>query len=535
MTSGGYAPVYEPGADRGAPPGPRHAEGISKYYRTLRENVLLIVACVVVCVAAAGIYVAVAPRTYTAQAELLVSPAPSSDNTLFGLPVLHATADPTRDVLTAATLVTTTQVANAVIDQLNLHTTPGEVLQHITVTPIAQSNLLAVQATASTPEGAQKLANAFATQVVAVRTDALHKAIAAIIPGLQAQVAALPPAQRNGAGTLGDQLSQLQQLQSSNDPTLSVASLADLPTAPSSPRTKLALAAGLFGGLILGIAAAFAWSALDPRVKREEQIRDVLRAPILARIPQVRARRRPRPLVPDELPFQAIEGYRTLRTMLTSRAGGQPQALLVTGSAPSEGKSTTALCLAVALAQGGSRVILIEADLRRPTFSGVLGLDPQYSTDQVLINEVTLEEALVPVKIDGAPLRVLASYRAGVELADRLSVAVARRLVADAKQLADVVVIDSPPMTTVIDALPLAQFSDEILVVARLGHSRVGKLIELDELFRAHGTYATGVVLVGVDNKQYGYSHYYSEAQGPRGEQRGGDEPRRGEQSVPVG
>jgi len=522
------------------PPKARLAiSGFRRYMRTLREHLLLVVACTVATVAAAAVYVKTAPRKYQSTAELYVAPAPVSDNILAGLPVIHSSGDPTSDVLTASSLITTTEVAIAVVAALHLHATPGDILAQIQATPIGQSNLVGVQADASSAVVAEELANAFAKQVIVVRTAAVHAAIAQILPGLRDQVAALAPAQRNGPGSLGQQLSELKGLQTRNDPTLYVVAPAELPASPYSPRTKLALAAGLLGGLILGIGAAFAWTALDPRLKREEQLQDLIRVPILARIPRVRTKPKPRPLRPDELPFPALEGYRTLRTILAVRAEGEARAYLVTGSAPSEGKTTTSMGLALALAQGGARVILIEADLRRPTLSNALGLEPRFGTDQVLIGEVSLAEALLPVKIDGTPLRVLASHRSGVELADRLSFAVARRLIEDAKQLADFVVIDSPPITTVIDALPLVQFADEILVVVRLDHSRLRKLVELDELFRAHGKYASGIVLVGVEAPHDGYGYYNSEGEhrpvAGRMDLRGGDGAPGGTRSLPTG
>ena len=479
-----------------------------RYYRTVRENVWLLVATVVVCMAAAAGYVVKAPRRYSSTAQMLVSPAPASDTTLFSLPVIHSSTDPTRDSLTAASLITTNQVADAVRSQLRMSTPASTVLQNVQVAPVGQSNLLAVQATAGSAAGAQRLANAVADQAVSVRTQALHRAIAAVLPGLRAQVAGLPVGQRSVPGTVGDQYNQLLQLQQANDPTLAVVSPAQLPDAPFSPNTKLSLAAGLLGGLILGIAAAFGWSALDPRLKREEQLREIFRAPILSRIPPLRRRQGSRPINPEDVPDSVFEGYRTLRTMITARAAGEPQAYLVTGSMPSEGKTTSAMCLAVALAQGGAGVILIEADLRRPTMNEALGLRPDHGTDQVLIGEVPLSRALLPIRVNNVPLKVLTSNRSGVHLADRLSFARAQRLIDEAKREADFVVIDSPPLTTVIDALPLAQHADEILIVARLGHSRVRKLIELEQLFAANGTSASGIVLLGVEQSQSDYSYY---------------------------
>lgn len=496
--------------------------GFQRYYETLREHVWLIVACTVVTVAAAAAYVAAAPRTYTAQAELLVNPAASQNTVVFPLPVLHTTGDPTRDVLTAAGLVTTPEVARAVIGELHLSETPSQILKKIQASPLGQSNLVALQAQASTAGQAQQLSNAFVTQAIAVRTAALHAALAQVIPGLKASVVALPLGERAGAGSLGDQLGQLKQLQKGRDPTLAPAAPAELPTGPTSPKAKLSIAAGLFGGLILGIGAAFAVGALDPRVRREEQLRELFGSvPVLARVPRVAGTPKPGPLLPADLPVTALEGYRTLRTTLATREGRGPRAYLLTSSAPSEGKTTSAIGLAVALAQGGGRVILIEADLRRPMISSALGLKVDVGIEQVLIGEVELGDALTQVRFDGRPLHVLAAHRSGVELADRLSYVVARRLVEDAKGLADFVVIDSPPLTSVIDALPLAQIADEVLVVIRLGQSRLAKLSRLGELLRQQDADPSGLVLIGVTGGAGSGYDYYSATEEQHKRERG--------------
>ncbi len=190
-------------------------------------------------------------------------------------------------------------------------------------------------------------------------------------------------------------------------------------------------------------------------MRREEQVRELLKGvPVLARIPQVGRRKSPGPLIPNDLSLPALEAYRTLRTSLATRASGKPQAYLLTGCAPSEGKTTSAISLAVALAQGGGRVILIEADLRRPRIAASLGLTPEIGTEQVLSGESTLRDALMPIWFDSTPLHVLPARGAGAGLADRLSFAVAQHLITAAKEQADFVVIDSPPLTAVIDALP---------------------------------------------------------------------------------
>jgi capsular exopolysaccharide synthesis family protein len=485
-----------------------------RYLRLLRERVWLILGCAAVVFAATALYVAVAPRKYTAQATMLVQAANPAATVLSTLPVLHQTGNPTEDVLTGASLVTTTRVANAVVSSLHLNISGADALGSVQASPVGQAGLVAVQAEASSPQRAQKLANGFVEQTIALSTASMHAAINAELPTLRTQLATVAPSQRYIAGSVGQQLQELEQLLHQNDPTLTLISPAALPTAPSSPKVKLTLVAGLLGGLLLGVGAAFAFHALDPRLRREEQLRDLFGVPVQAKIPREPSIAQGwRPLLPGDLSFPAQEGYRTLRTMLTSRAAGRPRTYLITGSSPGEGKTTTAINLAVSFAQGGSRVILIEADLRRPTIAGTLRLEPDWGTEHVLVGEVTLKQALTQTTFDGASLQVLAVQRPGVELADRLSYGVAQSLISSAIELAECVVIDAPPLTAVSDALPLARLADDVLVVARIGVSKLSSLSELHDLLLQQGSYPSGLVLV---ESSVGPAHgYYATPEPP--------------------
>jgi succinoglycan biosynthesis transport protein ExoP len=485
------------------------------YARVLRGRLKLIVACVVLAVGAAVVYSKLAPRRYHAQAEMLVSPSSSSDIALSTLPVLHSSSEPTRDSLTAVGLITTPQIAQATVTALHLNESAGTLLANVSATPIGQSNLVSLQATAGSAARAQRIANGFAQQVLAARASAFHAGVAAELSSLRAQLAAEAPAQRAADETVNAQISELELYLQRPDPTITLAAPASLPLGPYTPRTKLAIAAGVIVGLVLGIVGALAVDVFDPRLRREEQLYELSDARVLAAIPRERtSRRRGTPLLPGDLSFQAREGYRALQTILAGRAADAPRAILVTGTAPREGKTTTSIGLATALAQGGASVILIEADLRRPSIAGALGIEPTAGTEDLVAGRAHLHDALVRVALDGAEMSVLAVRRSSPRLAERMSLAFSARLIDSAKQLSQFVVIDSPPVTAVIDALPLARFVDDLLIVNRLGVSRMAKLNELCELLVDYGAPTPGFVVIGGEPLEH--SPYYGPLGDPR-------------------
>jgi Mrp family chromosome partitioning ATPase/capsular polysaccharide biosynthesis protein len=494
--------------------GPRlKEEGLRRYVRTIRERWRVVVGCVALALIGAGIYVALAPKVYEATSQLLVTPVEPSDPTTIGLGLIATSNDPGRDVATAASLVTTVEIAGSVIAATRLSETPRKLLAKVSAVPLANTSLVSITASASTPRRAQAIANGFAQQTVAVRTRRVHAIEDQAISLLKAEAAHLPGEQldANGSNSVAARLAGLQALRAQPDPTISIAALADLPSAPASPRKALSLAAGLFAGLILGLGAAFVLQNVDPRLRREEQLRDLFRLPILSRVPREPGSRGEEALLPARLTAPATESFRALRATVfgSEPAQGPGQSVLVTGSSPSEGKSSTALNLAYALAQSGRRVILIEADVRRPSLARALKTRVRFGLIGVLTGQVPVEDALVSVPDYPENLRLLLVERPEAAAADRLALPVAREMLRAAQSLADFVVIDSPPLSQIVDALPLAQAADEVLIVARIGVSRVGALAELGELLAHNGITPLGLVLVGTERASRGSDYYY--------------------------
>jgi receptor protein-tyrosine kinase len=510
--------------------------GLERYARILRERAGLIGLVVLVTTLMAAAYLAVATDKYRAEADLLVIPAGRDQAGLDNLPIIRESSDPTRDVETASRVVASRNVAKRVIDQLGLNESVESVLKQVKAEPVAQSNIVAIRATADSPDEARDLANGFADGVVATRDAVVRAEAEKLIAGLRGE---LQNAEQNGddttASSLSDEITQLQAVRESGDPTLSVETRADAPNSPYSPRPMLTIFAGIIGGLILGIGGAFAVSALDPRLRREEQLRELYSLPILARVPKEKRapgftlgkrrlgigprERQRRALPPGELSAATLESFRTLRTMLAAqrRDDGNSRSILVTGPSPSEGKTTTAINLASSLALAGNRVILIEADFRRPTVGEALGVRARVGIGDVLLGNVALEDALVLAPPFGDNLCVLLVDRADDWLAEVLSLPAAQALLEDAKRLADYVVLDSPPLTQVIDAMPLARQVDDVVLVTRLGSSNISQLAHLGDLLDQNGIKPAGFVVVGGPAPEE--SSYYREAQRRRAAQ----------------
>jgi len=491
---------------------PDEQQGLRRYVTTLRERIWLIIAITALTTIASIAYVALATKTYEATSTLLIIPV--SDPSLEGLGLIGTSSDPTRDVSTASQLVTTTAVAERVKEETGYEGEATGLLDLVEAEPVAQSNIVAVTAKDPDPVQAAEYANAFAEQAVNNRTDQLHRQIKQQLPGLE-NAQEQNPTEENAA-----QIAEYQRLLAGDDPTFRVETTADVPTSPVSPKPLLSVVAGLLAGLILGVTAAFAFQVLDPRLRREEQLRHLFRIPIIGRVPKESRNSSDRALNPAGLSPATAEAFRTLRgTVTASRRAATGNVLLVTGSSPSEGKTSTAINLAASLSATGRQVILIEADLRRPAIGRSLGLAPERGVVGVLIESSTLQDALVSGERLGLPnLKFLLAENEGTWFSELFSLPTAAKLLDDARRLADYVIIDSPPLTDVVDALPLARSVDDVLIVVRTGTTRLNKLNQLGELLAENGIRPLGFAVVGAPRQGTESAYYFEQrdAGGPR-------------------
>jgi capsular exopolysaccharide synthesis family protein len=272
--------------------------------------------------------------------------------------------------------------------------------------------------------------------------------------------------------TLLQQYQRMQLTEAMQTNALSIMEPATTPQAPSKPRKVLNVALGSMAGLLAGVGLAFLSNRLDTRLISVEQIEQATALSTLGRIPT--AWRRQSPVFENGNAAQR-EAYRRLRTNLDALArGSRLKTLLVTSAEPGEGKSTIVASLARAVAQSGRRVIVVDADLRRPVLHRLFGLSNQAGLSSVLRQESTLEKA---VQLDGIPgLYVLTSGPLVHNRAELLGSQQMTALIGSLGQSYDLVVLDTPCLLGASDGAVLAPMVDGVVLVvarARTGRAAV--------------------------------------------------------------
>jgi Mrp family chromosome partitioning ATPase len=483
---------------RAVPPADRTSgeSGARRFGRALRERWIIVVITVVAAIAAALLYVSSTKPVYQSDAELLISPV--TDPSLDVLGLIRASSTPSSDTQTAALLISRPDVAAEAARLLRSTEAPQALLDRVQAVPVAGSDVLSVTANGSTPAAAARLANAFAQAAINVRTGFLQAQLAAVIPRLQAQI---NQSRQGGSapetGSLVGELAALRALQGAPDPTIQFGSPASPQPTPVSPRRALSLVAGAVLGLVVGVAMALAADALDPRLRRESQLHGALELPILARVPSLPNAGRPRPTADMDQFGSLVTTHELLADALGGDGGGsEPKRTVVfTGTEADAGCTTIALQHAWVVAAEGERVVLADGDPRYPAVGPAAGAEPSTQVEHVLAGRVTLEEALVWVEDRGVKLRVLAVQQQP-DRRFRVRLPMGQGMIAELLLDADVLVVDAPPLTQSPRALVLARSADHVVVVARIGETRLAKLRELRELLSVQGVPAAGIVLI---------------------------------------
>jgi capsular exopolysaccharide synthesis family protein len=420
--------------------------------------------------------------------------------------------------------------------------TPTTLLGETTVSADPNSDILTFQVTNRDPALAVSLANTYASEFISYRTSLQTAVIDNALTGLSARIRTLQNTLKRQSSQnqpvtvrqqLGALLSKQQDLQSAR--ALQGGNLLVVQSATSAPQTQPKtsrnVAIGLVLGLVLGLGLAFLANSLDNRVRSAEEMAAVLGMALLARVPepQRKLRRQNRLAMLDDKPGEAGEAYRKLRTNFDfANLTAASRAVLVTSAVEKEGKSTTVSNLAVAMARGGRRVILVDLDLRRPFIDRFFGLEGRPGITEVVLGRVPLTQALVNVTLMGKASRNQSSdsgnaavgangwlqvLPAGIippDPAEFVGAPALAGMLLQLRDLADVVLIDSPPLLPVSDAMTLTSAVDGLVLVARAGAVHRGMLSEVHRLLASVPAAKLGFVLTNSQaDSRYGYGGYY--------------------------
>lgn len=418
-----------------------------------------------------------APVTYQAKAGAffsLVSGSSASD-------LVQGSTYAQNQVESFAQLATTPEVLQPVIDSLGLRVTPADLAERVQATVPTSTVIVEIAVTDGSAERSATLANA-------------------VITSLSAVVERIAPKDDTGRATV----------------VATTVAPAEVPAEAASPDVPLALIAGLVVGLLAGLGLAWLREALDTRVRDAEVVSELTDLPVVGSVPAWSAGSG-RVVVAAAPHSPPAESFRQLRTNLQflrvagdgSAVGVGGQVVAVTSSLSAEGKSTVAANLAVTLAETGARVLLVDADLRRPAVADVLGIEGGVGLTTVLAGQAEVDD--VVQDWGSAGLRVLPSGAVPPNPAELLSSPAMRRLVAELRARYDHVVVDTTPVLPVADASVLSRVVDGVVVVANTRRVRRRQLVQgLGDLAQVSAP-VLGVVLNQVRRDEESYSYGRSE------------------------
>ena len=421
----------------------------------LRKRLLSILLVTALSVAVAMTATLLVTPTYQARSQVFVSVSNGGSTA----DLVQGSSYSQSQVKSYIDLITTPLVLAPVIKDLGLPTTPDQLAGSVSADSPLDTVLINVTVTDVSPQVASDVANAI-------------------------------------ADSLGTQVTELEKPASGQPSAVQISTVrkATVPTTPATPKTKTNLALGLVLGILLGFGLAVLREVLDTKVRTEADIHKVTDASVIGSIAYDEDAPKHPLIVQTDPHSQRAESFRRLRTNLQFLdIADRPSTFVMTSSIPGEGKTTTTINLAIALADAGARVVLVDADLRRSTLAKYMGIEGEVGLTTVLIGRASVQDVVQPWgkgqlhvlpagQIPPNPSELLGS-RSMVHLLDQLA------------QAYDIVLIDTCPLLPVTDAAILARLTGGALIVAGSEMLHRQQLTDAIGSLESVGARVLGVVL----------------------------------------
>lgn len=498
------------------------------YLGVVRQRKWIVLAATVLVPLVAVIASSLQTPVYEGSAKVLLQ-RQNLASRLTGIPEPNASVEAETVVNTQAQVARVPTIARAVIKQLGLRDelSPREFLESSSVSTSPEAEILTFDVRDEARRLAARAATAYAQQYSRYRRQQDTGSILSARKGVERRVAELEES-GEGSGRLYEsllnreqQLQTMATLQTSNTKVIEAAGTAD----QISPQPVRDGILALLVGAVMGLGLAFLLEALDTRVRTARELEKRLGIPLLARVP-------PPPKRPDGEDALAMvaepegaqaEAFRMLRTNVEfTLLDRDASSIMVTSALEEEGKSTTVANLGLAFAQAGKRVALVDLDLRRPRLEHLFGLARDPGLTQVVLGQTEVSTALdrvpLPAADESAPQHngaggALEILTCGALPPNPGEFVASHRLAEILTQLSersDLVLVDSPPLLHVGDAMTLSADVDALVVVANPKKLRQAIAEEADRLLKAMRAHKLGFVATGAEEgKGYGYGYGY--------------------------
>lgn len=445
---------------------------LQDFLKLIRARWITVCLTIVVVVLGALIITVTTTPLYRASTRLFVSTAAGNSLT----DIYQGNRLSQERVLSYTQLLMGKTLAERTVKKLGLNVPPETLQAAVTATAKPDTVLIDVSVLDKSPGQASAIANALSDEFVNMVRD-LETPVGGTVP----------------------------------DARIVVEQHASTPTAPVIPNTTRNLSLGLIIGVLGGIGLAFLRELLDNTVKDHKVLEEITGVGVVGDIPLDKERRKTAAISFRDSNSGIAEAFRKLRTNLNFLAvDNPPRVIVVTSSVPEEGKSTTAINIALALAEADHNVVLVDGDMRRPMVHKYLDLVGTVGLSTVLSGAVPLTEAVQESKFAG--LSVLTAGVKPPNPSELLGSHVSQKILAELASLFDYVIVDSSPLLAVTDAAILAANSDGAIVMARFGQTKrqqlkdaVGALTDVDaNLLGAVFT----MIPARVGSYSYSYSYY---------------------------